>query len=192
MADGAASVADVLALTRNGDGMFGGNGNGFVILILFILMATGGFGGFGGFGGNGALTRAEMSQGFADNQILNKLDGISQGICSSTYDLANKFSEQTLFMNNGFNSVNSNLNQIAAQMASCCCDIKTAVHTEGEATRAMIQANVIQGLRDKLAEQGNELQAAQLVIQNTNQTQTILDRLGSYYTNPPYNGCCYG
>lgn len=40
---------------------------------------------------------------------------------------------------------------IQAQMAQCCCDLKTAVHAEGEATRALITENTIQDLRDRLA-----------------------------------------
>ena len=36
-------------------------------------------------------------------------------------------------------------------MAQCCCDLKTAIHAEGEATRGLIQANTIQDLRDRLA-----------------------------------------
>lgn len=40
---------------------------------------------------------------------------------------------------------------IQAQMAQCCCDLKTAMHAEGEATRALITENTIQDLRDRLA-----------------------------------------
>lgn len=40
---------------------------------------------------------------------------------------------------------------LQAQMAQCCCDLKTAVHAEGEATRALITENTIQELRDRLA-----------------------------------------
>ena len=36
-----------------------------------------------------------------------------------------------------------------AQQAQCCCDVKTAIHAEGEATRALINANTMQELRDK-------------------------------------------
>ena len=60
-------------------------------------------------------------------------------------------------------------NSIQSQLASCCCeqrlatanlsaqmdrqtcDITTAIHAEGEATRAMMQANEMQALRDKVA-----------------------------------------
>ena len=40
---------------------------------------------------------------------------------------------------------------LAAQMDRQTCDITTAIHAEGEATRAMMQANEIQALRDRLS-----------------------------------------
>ena len=39
---------------------------------------------------------------------------------------------------------------LSAQMDRQTCDITTAIHAEGEATRAMMQANEIQQLRDKV------------------------------------------
>lgn len=118
-------------------------------------------------------------------------------------------------MNCGFNSVNMNdvrnTNDIigaitasssAQQLANCgishsiqdlkyemgqnCCDLKTAMHSEGEATRALIQSNTIQDLRDKLADKSQDLQAAQLTLANASQTQNILSSLGRYV---PACGC---
>ena len=65
-------------------------------------------------------------------------------------------------------TVMSTGNSIQSQLAQCCCenrlatanlsaqidrqtcDITTAIHAEGEQTRAMMQANEIQQLRDKV------------------------------------------
>lgn len=46
---------------------------------------------------------------------------------------------------------------LQAQMAQCCCDLKTAVHAEGEATRALITENTIQDLRDRLTIANNAI-----------------------------------
>ena len=153
--NGALSAADVAAVAGNrGMGGFGyGDGGIFWIFILF-LFAMGG-GGFGGFGGtNGALTRAEMQQGFDTAEITRKLDGMSYGIADSTFALNNTI------MNEG--------RSIQSQLADCCCNtrlgiaelsaqndrntctITTAIHAEGEATRALIRENEIQALRDKV------------------------------------------
>jgi hypothetical protein len=82
-----------------------------------------------------------------------------------------------------------------AQLASCCCDLKTAIHSEGEETRALIQGNTIQDLRDQLAAVTNQLS-------QTAQNNTLIAALkpypvpavpfnayyGGYYGNS-CNGC---
>lgn len=164
------STGDVLAM-QNRDGLFGGNGSGFIILILFILLASGnGIGGL--FGGNGAasqgaLTRAELYEGLSGQDIKNELGNISTGMCA------------------GFNSVNSNINQVGFNMQQCCCDIKTAVHSEGEATRALIQSNTIQDLRDRLADKDRELLSTGLVTAQTIQT----NNLENFIRNAINGGC---
>ena len=40
---------------------------------------------------------------------------------------------------------------MSAQLNQRTCDITTAIHAEGEATRALIQTNEMQALRDKVA-----------------------------------------
>lgn len=162
------SLADIRAATENEreDGLFGGGGGGIVlILMLFLFMfGFGGFGGgFGGFGGaNGALTRAEMQQGFDTQEVTRKLDGLTQGLCDGFY-------AQNTTMLNGFASVTAAVNDARFASQQCCCetnrnidgvrydsqkntcDIINAIHAEGEATRNMIQANEIQTLRDKVS-----------------------------------------
>ena len=71
-----------------------------------------------------------------------------------------------------------------AQQNECCCDLKTAIHAEAEATRALINNNTMQELRDNL-------QAAQLQLGNLSQTQTILSAINptprpAYLTCSPY------
>ena len=75
--------------------------------------------------------------------------------------------------------------------------MKTAIHAEGEATRALINANTMQELRDKL-------QAAQLQLGTLSQTNTLLSAINktpvpAYLTCSPYQttynpyantGCC--
>ena len=153
------SLADIRAAAedRNEEGWGGG---WFWIVVLFLFMF--GMGGFGGFGGqNGALTRAEMQQGFDTAEVTRKLDGLS-------YGLSDGFYAQNTTMLNGFAGVTSAVRdaQFAAQQCCCetnrnidsvrydaqknTCDITTAIHAEGEATRALIQKNEMQSLRDRL------------------------------------------
>lgn len=90
------SVADAMALQSNGmrgDGFLGGYGAGDFILGLLFGGAFGGFNGFG-FGNRGyagdlgvqtVLTRQDINDAIGNQTITMKLDGISNGICDSTY-----------------------------------------------------------------------------------------------------------
>ncbi len=106
------SLSDIRTAVEGNDGMFG-TGNGFWILVLFLFMF--GFGGRGfGFGSDsGALTRAEMYDGFNTNQIMNKLNGLENGLCSGFYDV-------NTTMLQGFNGVGRDLCNIGYKIDSCC------------------------------------------------------------------------
>lgn len=159
------TLSDIRAATEGerGDGIAGGMGGGwFLIVILFLFMFGFGGGGLGGFGGAGnALTRAEMQQGFDTQEVTRKLDGLANG-------LADGFYAQNTTMLNGFAGVTAAVNESRFAAQQCCCetnrnidgvrydaqkntcDIINAVHAEGEATRALIRENEIQTLRDKV------------------------------------------
>ena len=102
------------------NGGFGGMwGDGlWAIIILAMLGFGGGWGGFGGFGGggfvNGALTRAELYDGFAMQNIDSAVRGVQQGICDSTYALNNA-------INSGFYGVDRSICDIGHQISDCCC-----------------------------------------------------------------------
>ena len=61
------TASDILALNKNRDDNFlGGNGAGFIVLILFFLTMGGGF---GGWGNNGSLTRQIFTKQSHQNQL---------------------------------------------------------------------------------------------------------------------------
>ena len=153
------SLSDIRAATEHErDEGFGGGAWWIIILFLFMF----GMGGLGGFGGhNGALTRAEMQQGFDTAEVTRKLDGLS-------YGLSDGFYAQNTTMLNGFAGVTAAVENARFAAQQCCCetnrnidgvrydaqkntcDIITAIHAEGEATRNMMQQNEIQQLRDRI------------------------------------------
>lgn len=138
------SASDVLALTRENNGGFGGDWSWLIGLLVVAGIFGNGFGGFGGFGGGGAglqgiATRADINEGFALQNITGGIQAIQQGICDSTYALNNT-------INNGFFGVDRGINGLSAQLAQCCCDnrsaiadVKYALATESCATRNTIQ-----------------------------------------------------
>lgn len=184
------SLADIAAVSGNKDNGFL-EGNGIIILILFFLMFSGGFGGFGGWGkSNGALTRAELAQGLADNNVVRKLDGI-------TYGLSDGFYAQNTTMLNGFNGLGQEIanNRFASQQ--CCCEtnrnidsvryenaqntcaIVNAIKEDGDKTRSLLTQSEIQALRDKL-------QDTRFELSQVNQNATIIGALQQKVPIPAY------
>ena len=122
-------------------------------------------------------------------------------------------------MTSGFYGVNSGLaeNRFAQQQCCCetnrsidavrsdayknTCEITTAIHAEGEATRALINDNTMQALRDKLADRDRDLLYANLQNSQYLQNSYLIDALRpvsrpAYITCSPYqstqNYCCGG
>lgn len=118
---------------NGGNDMFGGNG--LWGLLALALVFGGGFGGFGGFGGggafNGALTRAELYDGFATQNIDNAIRGVQQGICDSTYSLNNSIMSgfhgvDNAVCNLGYN-MQQGFNTLGYQNQQCCCETQRLI-----------------------------------------------------------------
>ena len=117
--------------SNGGNGMWGGDGIwAFLLFALIFGIGYGGFGGFGGFGGQ-ALTRAELYDGFAMQNIDSAVRGVQQGICDSTYALNNS-------LMSGFHGVDSAIcnlgyqtqagfNTLGHQISDCCCQTQRAI-----------------------------------------------------------------
>lgn len=187
-------------------GMMGG---GWFIWIILIFAIFGGWG--NSFGGNaamqGALTRGEMYEGFNTAEIQRSQGDLMRG----QFDIQKEVMQNRFDASAGFCGTQKEIldsryttqlgfQGMQAQMDHCCCDLKTAIHAEAEATRALINQNTMQELRDNL-------QAAQLQLGNLSQTNTLLSAINkvpvpAYLTCSPYqagynpyavgNGCGCG
>lgn len=107
------SLADIAAVTgnRNGNGWGDGCGAWWIIVILFAL-----WGGFGNWDGNGfgnrgngsatrsalasAATQADIQRGFDNQSVINKLNGLENGLCDGFYAMNTS-------LLNGFNNTNT-------------------------------------------------------------------------------------
>lgn len=141
MMENGMSPADLAAVTgrnNNGDGMFGGNGAWWII-ILFLFVFCGWGGGWGGNarGGQGtAMDGYVLTSDFAN--IERKIDSVNNGLCNGFYQQAQLTNGVQMQMANGFGQAElSRSNQQAAlmqmlygmssQMAECCCKTQTAI-----------------------------------------------------------------
>jgi len=64
---------------------------------------------------------------------------------------------------NAFNQVQMGLNALSAQQAACCCDIKTAIHADGEATRALINATNMATLQAQLSDAKSKINTLEII-----------------------------
>lgn len=184
-------LGDAMLLAQRNGG-YGGDmnamwNNPFFYLIFYGLFANGGFGGYGG--GGSALTRAELQMGLDNQDVKAGIRGIQQGLCDGFY--ANN---TTLLQ--GFSGIQNGLAQLGYANQQCCCEIKGAIHAEGEATRALITENIIQNLRDRIVGKDQELQTANFQLSQQAQTAAIVGALRpvpipAYLTCSPYTaGVC--
>ena len=140
-------------IVANLDGNNGNNWNdGSWLWFLIVVFAIfGGWGnGFGGFGGgiNGGVG-SEIQRGFDNQAVISKLDGLSNGLCDGFYAMNNSMLTgfngiNTNIMQTGYgiqqainadtvanmqntNAIQSSLNNMSAQNASCCCEIQRQI-----------------------------------------------------------------
>ena len=168
--------------------------------------------GFGNRGvGEAIATNADLQRGFDTQAIIGKLDGINNGLCDGFYAV-------NTGMLNGFHGVGDAVQQARFDAQKCCCEtnrnidavryeaaqntcaITNAIHCEGEQTRALINANTMQALRDKLADKDRDLMTANFQLSQQAQNATLINELRpcarpayitcSPYTSYPYNSGC--
>jgi len=130
----------------------------------------------------GNVQTAQASNNFTTLQSVNDLgrDITAQNNQNALQQL-NSFNNLTTTTLQGFNSsamqVQNATNQIIAQgttnaaaMANCCCEIKSTILADGNATRALINDLNVQSLRDQLAAANNQ-------VSNNQQNQYLLSSI---------------
>jgi len=186
---GNSMVMPVAPMYGNNGGFGNGfGGDGWWILLLFILLGNGAWGGIsGGFGGGGELypwmnQSNQINGGFRDQMLSNQLNGIQSSVTGGFNDvqmaLCNGFAGveqganarqianmQTAFA--GQTAMAQGFNGVQSALANCCCenrlgiaDLKYTVATENCADRTQSLMNT----RD-------------IIDSQTRGTQAILDKL---------------
>lgn len=138
------SLADIAAATgggnRNGNGAFGDDG--WWIILLFLAWGNNGWGDFGGGGRRNNCTREEISYSFDMNGLENGVRGVQQGLADGFYamntGMLNGFNGIQSTLCQGFSGINQGMSQqtfdlstqlhnMAAASADCCCQTQRAI-----------------------------------------------------------------
>ena len=180
-----------------GNGGNGGfmDGNGWWILILFLLLGGWNNGGFGGFGGgmNDLYPWMNNSQningGFRDQMLNDNITSIRDGVYGISNQLCNGFAGTTAAVTGAQNAISQQMyaGQIAdlersfaaqtantqgmtalqAQLAQCCCDNRAA-------TADLKYTVATENCADRTAAAQN---TRDIIDAQTRGTQAILDKL---------------
>ena len=119
-----------------------GGGIGLLVLILIFLF---GFGGNGAWGGGYNSATEVYSRIASESAGANGREALSMG-----YE--NQLATQRASYENLLQ-----FKDVQAQLASCCCDIKSTVIEQNQMTRDLINANTITELRAELVEARDEI-----------------------------------
>ena len=202
------SLSDLKAIMGDNNGTFGGGGL-LLVVILFLFFVM--FGGWGN-NQRGDLDRyataasqQEILFGQQFGQINDRFTNIGNGICNLGYEMQGGFGqlgkEVALGQSNLNQAIMGTGNALSRQLGDCCCEnrlavanlgaqmdrqtceITTAIKAEAAATRAMLQEDTIQRLRDQVAD-----------LRMDNRMQGVVRYPNGYSYNagpsPFCGGCC--
>ena len=162
------SISDALAIAKDNDGAFGGNGAW--VFFLFFLLAWGGNGLWGNRTGEfgpyaTAASQQEILFGQQFQGLYGAINKVGDGLSSLGYAQLQQMTGDTASINN---NITSEGRALQMQLAECCCGNKeataqvrfdmanynaattAAIHAEGEATRALLQQNKIEALQGQI------------------------------------------
>ena len=198
------TLADVAAMNGNNNEAW--MNNPFIYLVWLALLGNGGiFGGRGGGYGDaavqGAITRSDLFEGFNNQDVNGQLRGITNGLCDGFYAINNSLKDGFYTTQANIKdcccTTNRNIDSVRFDMSKGFCDVAGAIHAEGEATRALINANTMQELRDKLADKDRELMTANFQLSQQAQNAYLVNEIRpcakpAYITCSPYTTASFG
>lgn len=214
--DNGLSASDVALLANRGgnnnDG-FGDNGSWWV--IVFLIFAFMGFGrngwGNGSDGNSGATDNYVLASDFA--QLSRQLDSgfdrltqsatnINNGLCDGFYAVNTSFGNLNTNLCNQFGNVTNAITQngyesrlatqnLASDMASCCCDVKEAIqgvnYNNAQNTNIISReiADVNYNMATNTCALNNNITSGVNAIQNSmcSNTRDIVDAVNTSYRN---------
>ena len=163
------SIRDLGSAVMAGIGSINDNVNGTTrdtlnsIANLSTAQATGNFTTLQSINALGRDITAQANQ-----NALQQLNSFNQLSVSNLQS----FNELSRDNANSFNQLNASLATINNNMATCCCEIKSAISADGQATRSLINDLNVQSLNTQLND-------AKMQISNSNQTNQFVSALNS-------------
>lgn len=190
------SAGDVLALSRDNDGFFGGEGIWGIIMLLIIAGLFSG-NGFGWGNRDKGITEEYIANQFTQRDLYNN----NTNILETKYDLGteimeNRFNcsqnacdtQKEVLQNRYDNALQTQT--LSAQMAECCCNLRAEGLANTQKVIDLIQQDKIDQLRDQVYTTNQALNNANLTNQIVN---AIIPRPAPAYPScSPFVPSTYG
>lgn len=181
------TLSDIAALNGNNNEAW--MNNPFIYLVWLALLGNGGIFGGRGYGAGdpavqGAITRSDLFEGFNTQDTNAQLRGITNGLSDGFYAVNSGMKDGFYGIKDAICATNRNIDGVKY-------DLSNAIHAEGEATRALINANTIQELRDKLEARDREVMVRDFQLSQLAQNQYLVNEIRpcakpAYITCSPY------
>ena len=185
------SLSDIAAL--NGTESNAMWNNPFIYLVWLAVLGRGGIFGNGTNDAavQGAITRSDLFEGFNNQDVNGQLRGITNGLCDGFYATREGIAENRFAAQQCCCETNRNIDGLRYDMSKGFCDVAGVIHAEGEATRALINANTVQALRDKLADRDRDVMIRDFQLSQQAEKIALINELRpcakpAYITCSPY------
>lgn len=141
--DMGALLGNMMSQNRGNNGGLGDNGGLWAIILIIALCGgfnngDGLFGGNRGSSGSSATTAAidaSLQRGFDNQSVINKLNGLENGVCNLGYAQLNQTNDITSAISNNGNAIQQSLQNLmvalmqqgfaqSTQAQQCCCSIE--------------------------------------------------------------------
>lgn len=196
------TLADIAAVNGNNDWQ----NNPFIYLVWLALLGGGNgfFGNRGDAAVQGALTRSDLFEGFNTQETNAQLRGITNGLSDGFYAVNSGMKDGFYGIKDAICGTNRNIDGVRFDMSKGFYDLAGVIHAEGESTRALINQNTIQELRDKLEARDRDVIVRDFQLSQMAQNNYLVNEIrpcakpaylvcGSPYTavslNPNCSGC---
>jgi hypothetical protein len=143
-----------------------------------------------------------LFEGFNNQDVNAQLRGIANGLCDGFYAVNSGMKDGFYMTREGIAEnrfaaqqccceTNRNIDAVRYENSKNTCEITNAIHAEGEATRALINANTIQELRDRLEARDREVMVRDFQLSQLAQNQYLVNEIKpcakpAYITCSPY------
>lgn len=171
--DMGALLGNMMGGVRNGNG-FGGDSSIWAIILIIALCGgfnngNGGlFGNGGGSAGTTAAVDASLQRGFDNQSVINKLNGLENGVCNLGYAQLQQTNDVTSTVTSTGNDILQSLQTLmvslmqqgfaqSTQAKDCCCKIENLLQ-EANYNRRSDTCDITNAIKDM----------AQAIMQNDN------------------------